>query len=141
MRRIRSPIRYSRLFHSEHNEPRNKFYGLTLQVRLNGLWLLGREFILWLALNTFLDRTPKIQLTSILIPFLTSESMKGDRQITFSSTLRERLGHHIHGKQWAADVKGFLWKQTLWKRPLHIISANLHSVMKKIEFKNLHQFP
>ncbi|MDJ0706669.1 MAG: hypothetical protein QNJ46_25645 [Leptolyngbyaceae cyanobacterium MO_188.B28] len=53
---------------------------------------------------------------------------QGDRQITFSSTLRERLGHHIHGEQWAADVKAFLWKQSLWQRPLHIISANLHSV-------------
>lgn len=53
---------------------------------------------------------------------------QADRQISFSSTLRERLGHHIHGEQWAADVKGFLWEQGLWQRPLHIISANLHSV-------------
>ena len=38
-----------RLFHSEHNEPRNEFHGLKFQVRLNGLWLLDREFILWLG--------------------------------------------------------------------------------------------
>ena len=52
-----------------------------------------------------------------------------DRQITFSSALRERIGHHIHGEKWATDVKQFLWSQNLWQRPLHIISANLHSIV------------
>lgn len=52
-----------------------------------------------------------------------------DRQITFSSALRERIGNHIHGENWAAEVKQFLWTQNLWQRPLHIISANLHSIL------------
>ena len=52
-----------------------------------------------------------------------------DRQISFSSALRERIGHHIHGEKWATEVKEFLWTQNLWQRPLHIISANLHSIM------------
>ncbi len=52
-----------------------------------------------------------------------------DRQITFSSALRERIGHHIHGEKWATEVKKFLWSQNLWQRPLHIISANLHSMV------------
>ena len=52
-----------------------------------------------------------------------------DRQITFSSALRERIGHHIHGEKWATEVKQFLWSQNLWQRPLHIISANLHSIV------------
>ena len=52
-----------------------------------------------------------------------------DRQITFSSALRERIGHHIHGEKWATEVKQFLWSQNLWRRPLHIISANLHSIV------------
>lgn len=52
-----------------------------------------------------------------------------DRQIAFSSALRERIGHHIHGEKWATEVKEFLWSQNLWQRPLHIISANLHSIM------------
>ncbi|VEP12994.1 conserved hypothetical protein [Hyella patelloides LEGE 07179] len=52
-----------------------------------------------------------------------------DRQITFSSALRERIGHHIHGEKWATEVKEFLWSRNLWQRPLHIISANLHSIM------------
>ena len=54
---------------------------------------------------------------------------KYDRQITFSSALRERIGHHIHGEKWATEVKQFLWSQNLWQRPLHIISANLHSIV------------
>ena len=52
-----------------------------------------------------------------------------DRQITFSSALRERIGHHIHGERWATEVKQFLWTKNLWQRPLHIISANLHSIL------------
>ena len=52
-----------------------------------------------------------------------------DRQISFSSALRERIGHHIHGEKWAAEVKKFLWSHNLWQRPLHIISANLHSIL------------
>lgn len=52
-----------------------------------------------------------------------------DRQISFSSALRERIGHHIHGEKWATEVKEVLWTQNLWQRPLHIISANLHSIM------------
>ena len=52
-----------------------------------------------------------------------------DRQISFSSALRERIGNHIHGENWAAAVKKFLWTKNLWQRPLHIVSANLHSIL------------
>lgn len=51
------------------------------------------------------------------------------RIITFSPVLRERLGHHIHGEQWAYRIKHTLQEKGLLKRPLHIISANMHSVM------------
>ncbi|ARN78520.1 hypothetical protein BST97_11270 [Nonlabens spongiae] len=51
------------------------------------------------------------------------------RLVTFSPVLRERLGHHIHGERWAERIKKFLWEKDLFERPLHIISANLHSVM------------
>ena len=54
------------------------------------------------------------------------------RIITFSPVLRERLGHHIHGEQWANDIKECLLKQNLIERPIHIISANLHSVMNTL---------
>ena len=58
------------------------------------------------------------------------EAAEGEkRTITFSSVLRERLGHHIHGEIWADHIKRTLKKHKLLQRPLHIISANMHSVM------------
>ncbi|MCF6180608.1 hypothetical protein [Lutibacter sp.] len=54
------------------------------------------------------------------------------RTITFSPVLRERIGHHIYGEIWANNIKQELEKQNLLKRPIHIISANMHSVMNSI---------
>jgi hypothetical protein len=51
------------------------------------------------------------------------------REISFSPTLRERIGHHIYGERWARQIKSFLVEHELQERPVHIISANLHSVM------------
>ncbi len=50
------------------------------------------------------------------------------REITFSPILRERIGHHIVGEKWANTIKKVLLEQNLIHRPLHIISANMHSV-------------
>ena len=55
-----------------------------------------------------------------------------DREITFSSALREKVGHHIYGEQWAGNIKDTLASKGLLYRPLHIISANLHSVMNSL---------
>ena len=54
------------------------------------------------------------------------------RTITFSPILRERLGHHIYGEVWANKIKSELQRLKLLNRPLHIISANMHSVMNSI---------
>ena len=54
------------------------------------------------------------------------------RCITFSHVLREEIGHHIHGELWANNVKQVLEKYNLLQRPLHIISANMHSVMNAL---------
>ncbi|MGL2965410.1 DUF6909 family protein [Flavobacterium sp. XGLA_31] len=54
------------------------------------------------------------------------------RTITFSPILRERLGHHIHGEIWANNIKEVLKANNLLERPIHIISANMHSVMNSI---------
>ncbi len=54
------------------------------------------------------------------------------RVITFSPVLRERLGHHIHGERWATRIKQVLDEKGLLERPLHIISANMHSVMNTL---------
>lgn len=54
------------------------------------------------------------------------------REIHFSSILRERVGHHIFGEKWAVNIKQLLLKKKLHKQPLHIISANMHSVMNML---------
>lgn len=57
---------------------------------------------------------------------------ENDREITFSLTLREKIGHHIFGNLWAHNIKKNLDKLDLLKRPIHIISSNLHSVMNSL---------
>jgi hypothetical protein len=54
------------------------------------------------------------------------------RTITFSPILRERLGHHIHGEIWAKNIKEVLKNNDLLDRTIHVISANMHSVMNSI---------
>lgn len=54
------------------------------------------------------------------------------RAINFSPVLRERLGHHIHGEVWANNIKQILRNHKLLGRPIHVISANLHSVMNTL---------
>ncbi len=60
---------------------------------------------------------------------------QNDREISFSSALREKLGHHFYAEQWSSQLKQILYEKGLFKRPLHIISANLHSVMNSLYAK------
>lgn len=61
------------------------------------------------------------------------ESIEDNKRIvTFSPVLRERLGHHIHGEIWANTIKNKLEQLDLLERPIHIISANMHSVMNTL---------
>ncbi|MBA6313752.1 DUF6909 family protein [Cellulophaga baltica] len=61
------------------------------------------------------------------------EELTGDkRAITFTPLLRERLGHHIHGERWSDAIKETLNTAGLLDRPIHIISANMHSVMNSL---------
>ena len=53
-------------------------------------------------------------------------------EITFSPILRERIGHHISGESWAVNIKKELYRKGLIDRPIHVISANMHSVMNSI---------
>jgi hypothetical protein len=55
-----------------------------------------------------------------------------DREIIFSSNLRDVLGHHVFGEAWASEIKEILYNNDWLNRPIHIISANLHSVMNCI---------
>ena len=50
------------------------------------------------------------------------------REVTFTSTLRESIGHHVIGEQWANEIKHHLFENGLHEKNIHIISANMHSV-------------
>jgi len=51
------------------------------------------------------------------------------REISFTPTLRQQVGHHVYGEIWANNIKKHLKNYELLDRPIHIISANMHSVM------------
>ncbi len=57
---------------------------------------------------------------------------KWDREISFSSALREKIGHHAYGDLWAAKIKSTIIENGWIKRPIHIVSANLHSFMNAL---------
>jgi hypothetical protein len=114
---------------------------LTLAERENAIIhtasLLGRTFDETLeAYKSFATKEePEQFLHSIywLGKLAIEEETQGiKRTITFSPILQERLGHHIHGEMWANHIKKTLKKNDLLSRPLHIISANMHSVMNSI---------
>jgi len=99
--------------------------------------ILGRSFdeILEIYGKFRTDENPERFLKIIywLGKLSIEEEITGEkRTITFSSLLRESLGHHIHGERWANNIKEILKKHKLLGRPLHIISANMHSVMNSL---------
>ncbi len=52
--------------------------------------------------------------------------------IYFTPALRDMIGQHRHARAWANAIKEKLIGLGLQDRPLHIISANLHSVMNTL---------
>jgi hypothetical protein len=99
--------------------------------------VLGRSFSEVLAIYDLFGTTEKPDRFLHIIYWLgklaIEESIDNNkRTITFSPLLRERLGHHIHGEIWATNIKETLIQNNLLARPIHIISANMHSVMNSI---------
>ncbi|MCF1420909.1 DUF6909 family protein [Mangrovimonas futianensis] len=96
--------------------------------------ILGRTFKELLAVydKFAMDGKPErlLQIVYWLGKLAIQEQINGNkRTITFSPVLRERLGHHIHGEIWADRIKEVMFSKGLLDRPIHIISANMHSVM------------
>ena len=56
------------------------------------------------------------------------EKRRDRLQISFTPSLREVIGHQKYGAIWATRIKDTLREMSLRDRPLHIISANTHSV-------------
>ena len=49
--------------------------------------------------------------------------------VYFTPSLIDVMLHQIYCKRWAASIKDTMWNSGLQNRPLHIISANMHSVL------------
>ncbi len=58
-----------------------------------------------------------------------AESRDNELLVYFTPSLRDMIGSHKYGQKWAAAIKKRLTDLSLHERPLHIVSANLHSVM------------
>lgn len=48
--------------------------------------------------------------------------------IYFTPSLHEMIGHHQYASNWAENIKKTMYERGLHERPVHIISANMHSV-------------
>lgn len=99
--------------------------------------LLGRTFEETLnAYNNFGEDNNPDRLFKIIYNLgkVSHEDFKQirEREIHFSAILKERVGHHYFGEKWANHVKQVLGDNNLLDRPLHIISANMHSVKNMI---------
>ena len=102
--------------------------------------LLGRTFEETLAAyNNFGDDQNPERLFKIIYHLgkvsLEDSTQTREREVHFSAILKERVGHHYFGEKWANHVKQVLGDNNLLDRPLHIISANMHSV-KNMLFAN-----
>ena len=99
--------------------------------------ILGRSFVEVMSIHQQLTTKENPERFLKIIYWLgklaIEEEVTGNkRTIAFSTLLRERLGHHIHGERWANTIKEVLAEKGLIKRPIHIISANMHSVMNSL---------
>ena len=103
--------------------------------------ILGRTFkeisTVYDSFSTEKDVHRFLKLVYFLGKLALAEHLKNDKRvINFSPVLRERLGHHIHGEQWATTIKSTLEQNDLLNRQVHIISANMHSVMNTLYAKS-----
>jgi len=99
--------------------------------------ILGRTFVevksVYEKLATKKDPERFLRIIYWLGKQAIDEEITGEkRTITFSTLLREGLGHHIHGERWADTIKEALYKNKLLERPIHIISSNMHSVLNSL---------
>ena len=102
--------------------------------------LLGRNFDETKGFIDEFEKSEKVNSLFKIVYWLGRRSHeeffeKNDREISFSSSLRERLGHHIYGEVWANNIKSVLYENNWMERPIHIISSNMHSVVNALYSK------
>ena len=56
------------------------------------------------------------------------DGVKEELNISFTPSLQEVLGHHQYAAAWSESLVARLVERGLHERPVHIISANLHSI-------------
>ena len=61
-----------------------------------------------------------------------NKSMADELMISFTPALQDMIGNQSYCKAWALSVKERLLELGFEKRPIHIISANLHSVLNLV---------
>jgi len=99
--------------------------------------LVGRTYEQTIDAAKAFDKASKVNTLFNIVYWLGHNSIKEykddiDREISFSSTLRDKIGHHIFGTTWAMNIKQSLKENNLLDKPIHIISSNLHSVMNSL---------
>ena len=99
--------------------------------------LVGRTYEETIDAAESFDKAKKVNALFNIVYWLGHNSIKEhtediDREISFSSTLRDKIGHHIFGTSWAINIKQSLEEKNLLDKPIHIISSNLHSVMNSL---------
>lgn len=62
------------------------------------------------------------------------------RLIRFSDSLIDQVGQHVYGNIWARNIKNELFNKGMLKRPIHIISSNMHSVLNVLYAKKALQY-
>ncbi len=103
--------------------------------------ILGRSYIeIKEAFNDLAEKNNPDRFAQVIywLGSLAIDEVKDNghkRTIKFSPDLRESIGHHIYGEVWATNIKQVLEKKNLLDRPIHIISANMHSVMNTLYAK------
>ncbi len=101
--------------------------------------ILGRTYHETMGTFSYLEKNRKqnrsnhglFQIIHSLGNRVKSEAECEDNKLTvyFTPSLKELIGHHKYGGNWARMIKGKLLALGFKNRPLHIISANMHSIL------------
>lgn len=103
--------------------------------------ILGRTMHETKESYEYLERYAKEGSKHVLLAFIYSlgkrvEEEKSERDsellISFTPSLQDILGNQSYSRRWADDIKRKLNALGFQNRPIHIISANLHSVVNLI---------
>jgi len=59
---------------------------------------------------------------------LEQESSENELTVYFTPSLQEVISHHKYAQRWSESVKQLLYQLQLHEAPIHLVSANMHSV-------------